>query len=38
MAPEIQDFLARVEKAHAVLPPSPHVGRMIGLRARPTTR
>jgi acyl-CoA thioester hydrolase len=38
MAPEIQAFLARVEKAHAALPPSPHVGRVMGLRARPTTR
>jgi acyl-CoA thioester hydrolase len=38
MAPEIQEFLARVEKAHATLPPSPHVGRVIGLRGKPTTR
>jgi acyl-CoA thioester hydrolase len=38
MAPEIQAFLARVEKAHAGLPPSPHVGRVMGLGARPTTR
>jgi acyl-CoA thioester hydrolase len=38
MAEEIQAFLARVEKAHAALPPSPHVGRVMGLRARPTTR
>ena len=38
MAPEVQEFLTRVEKAHAALPPSPHVGRVIGLRARPTTR
>ena len=38
MDSEIQKFLARVEKAHAALPPSPHVGRVIGLRTRPTTR
>jgi acyl-CoA thioester hydrolase len=38
MAPEVQAFLARVESAHAALPPSPHVGRVMGLRARPTTR
>jgi len=38
MAPEVQELLARVEKAHAALPPSPHVGRVIGLRSRPTTR
>jgi acyl-CoA thioester hydrolase len=38
MAPGVQAFLARVEKAHAALPPLPHVGRVIGLRARPTTR
>ena len=33
-----QELLAQVEKAHAALPPSPHVGRVIGLRSRPTTR
>ncbi len=38
MTPEVQEFLARVEKAHAGLPPSPHVGRIIGLRAKSTTR
>ena len=38
MAPEVQEFLARVEKAHAALPPSPHVGRVIGLRGKPTTQ
>jgi hypothetical protein len=38
MASEVQEFLARVEKAHAALPPSPHVGRAIGLRGTPTTR
>ena len=38
MAAEVQEFLVRVEKAHAALPPSPHVGRVIGLRAHPTTR
>jgi acyl-CoA thioester hydrolase len=38
MAPEVQEFLARVAKAHAALPPSPHVGRVMGLRANPTTR
>jgi acyl-CoA thioester hydrolase len=38
MAPEVQDLLTRVEKAHAALPPSPHVGRVIGLRTRPTTQ
>ena len=38
MAPEVQELLARVEKAHAALPPSPHVGRAIGLRVKPTTR
>ena len=37
MAPEVQEFLGRVEKAHAALLPSPHVGRLIGLRAKPTT-
>jgi hypothetical protein len=38
MAPAVQEFLARVAKAHAALPPSPHVGRVMGLRANPTTR
>ena len=38
MADEVQALLGRVEKAHAALPPSPHVGRVMGLRARPTTR
>jgi acyl-CoA thioester hydrolase len=38
MAPEVQALLARVEEAHAALPTSPHVGRVMGLRAKPTTR
>ncbi len=38
MAPAILDWLARVQEAHAILPPSPHVGRVMGLRAKPTTR
>jgi hypothetical protein len=38
MAPDILARLQRVEDAHAVLPPSPHVGRVMGLRVKPTTR
>lgn len=38
MAHEILAFLARIREAHAVLPASPHVGRVMGLHARPTTR
>lgn len=38
MAPEILAFLARIQAAHAVLSPSPHVGRVMGLGVRPTTR
>ncbi|MGH7395965.1 MAG: thioesterase family protein [Candidatus Rokuibacteriota bacterium] len=38
MAPEILDRLALIRLAHERLPPSPQVGRVIGLAARPTTR
>jgi acyl-CoA thioester hydrolase len=38
MAAPILERLARVRDAHATLPPSPHVGRVIGLGAEPTTR
>lgn len=33
MAPEVLARLAAVEQAHAVLPPPPQVGRVIGLKA-----
>ena len=38
MAPSVLEWLARVREAHAILPHSPHVGRVMGLRATPTTR
>lgn len=37
MTQAILDRLAEVRAAHAELPPSPNVGRIIGLRAKPTT-
>jgi acyl-CoA thioester hydrolase len=38
MAPRILGWLARVKEAHAMLPSSPYVGRVMGLSAKPTTR
>ena len=38
MAPEILDRLARVQAVHDTLPRPAHVGRRMGLGARPTTR
>ena len=38
MAPEILARLARIQVAHDALPRPPHVGRVMGLGARPTTR
>lgn len=37
MAPQILDRLAEIKAAHDTLPPSPYVGRVIGLKAKPTT-
>ena len=37
MAPAIQEKLAAIEAAHRVLPRPPEVGRVMGLRAKPTT-
>ena len=37
MTQDILDRLAAVKAAHAELPPSPYVGRIIGLKATPTT-
>jgi acyl-CoA thioester hydrolase len=38
MAPAVLDRLARIQKAHDALPVPAHVGRRMGLTARPTTR
>ena len=38
MAPAVQEWLARIQRAHAALPHPPQVGRRIGLTASPTTR
>jgi acyl-CoA thioester hydrolase len=38
MAPHITARLARISQAHETLPPSPHIGRVMGLGANPTTR
>jgi len=38
MAPYVLEGLECIARAHAVLPPAPHVGRVMGLRAKPTTR
>ncbi len=38
MAPEVLARLARIQAAHDALPRPPHVGRRMGLGARPTTR
>jgi acyl-CoA thioester hydrolase len=38
MAPEILERLGRILASHERLPRPPQVGRVIGLRARPTTR
>ena len=37
MADDILARLARIKEAHDRLPPSPHVGRVIGLKSKPTT-
>jgi acyl-CoA thioester hydrolase len=37
MTQAILERLAAVKAAHGELPPSPHVGRIIGLKAKPTT-
>lgn len=38
MAEEIMARLAAVKAAHDTLPPSPYVGRVIGLKSKPTTQ
>jgi len=38
MTDDIQARLRQIQAAHAALPPSPNVGRVIGLKSRPTTR
>jgi acyl-CoA thioester hydrolase len=38
MAPEILDWLARIQPVHDALPRPPQVGRRMGLDARPTAR
>jgi len=38
MAPQVLARLGRIQAAHDALPRPPHVGRRMGLEARPTTR
>jgi acyl-CoA thioester hydrolase len=38
MEPAILDRLAAIRAAHAALPPNPYTGRLIGLRAKATTK
>jgi len=38
MTEDVQTRLQQIKAAHAGLPPSPNVGRVIGLKARPTTQ